>query len=143
MKITGSGPINAPSKTRARRKSGGVGSTDFRSHIQSADSGAPPGVGHAGPVNSVGSILALQEVGDATEGTARAWARGEDILDGLDDLRLALLSGTLPLHRLQRLGGMVRQARLRTSNPGLNAVLDEIELRAAVELAKFEMSKGR
>ncbi len=63
--------------------------------------------------------------------------RGEDILDRLDELRHALLMGVVPKERLIQLAQMVpRPARPgRRSAPG--CVLDEIELRAEVELAKL------
>ncbi|NBR29945.1 MAG: hypothetical protein EBT83_16285 [Betaproteobacteria bacterium] len=64
-------------------------------------------------------------------------------LDALEQLRDGLLSGSLPVATLRNLERMVAQERALVSDPKLNAVLDDIELRAAVELAKLEMSGMR
>jgi hypothetical protein len=56
----------------------------------------------------------------------------------LDDLKLGVLEGGIQPHTLGRLIEAVRQERMRTGDPRLEEVLDEIETRAAVELAKLE-----
>lgn len=63
--------------------------------------------------------------------------RGEELLDRLDDLRLALLEGRLPLATIQKLADLVAARRARVDDPRLLAILDQIELRAAAELAKL------
>jgi hypothetical protein len=45
-----------------------------------------------------------------------------------------------PAGDLDRLRRAIRDERDATEDPGLEAVLDEIELRAAVEMAKLERS---
>jgi hypothetical protein len=51
---------------------------------------------------------------------------------------VALLGGDLSQAQLDRLSRAVREQRSATEDPKLEAVLDEIETRAAVELAKLE-----
>ena len=98
----------------------------------------------SGPVSStatigaVDGILAVQEVPSATDGRSRGIKRGYDILDNLDDIRLGLLTGALPKSRLVDLGEEIKQARDTVIDPRLSAILDDIELRAAVELAKLD-----
>jgi hypothetical protein len=89
------------------------------------------------------SLLALQGVPDGTEGKRRAVRRAGDMLDLLDDIRVGLLEGTLPLGKLQGLLHVVQTRREAVADPALSAVLDEIELRAQVELAKYGSSLGR
>ena len=48
-----------------------------------------------------------------------------------------LLTGSLPRATLERLGARIEAKRHRVDDPGLIQILDEIELRAAVELAKL------
>lgn len=60
----------------------------------------------------------------------------------LDDVKLSLLDGGNPMVALERLRGAVREQREGTEDPRLEGVLDEIETRAAVELAKQEMSRA-
>ncbi len=59
------------------------------------------------------------------------------LLDVLDDLKLALLEGGVPKSRLVALMDLLKSRRDETSDPRLEAVLDEVEVRAAVELAKL------
>ena len=90
----------------------------------------------------VDSLLAIQSVGDATdrEGRRRLVRRGEEMLDRLEDLRRDLLLGAVPTDKLVALAQMVRMQRGNCADPQLGALLDEIELRAEVELAK--LSRG-
>ncbi|HEX4197084.1 MAG TPA: flagellar assembly protein FliX [Caulobacteraceae bacterium] len=89
-------------------------------------------------VGSLDALLALQEVGGPLERRRKAVRRAGVILDALDDLKIAVLDGGLEPATLSRLIEAVRQERGRTGEPGLDGVLEEIETRAAVELAKLE-----
>jgi hypothetical protein len=93
-----------------------------------------------GPVASLEALIALQEVGGPLERRRRAMGRASRILDVLDEVKEALLGGELSPDALERLTRAVRDQRESTDDPGLEAVLDEIETRAAVEMAKLEMS---
>ncbi len=90
-----------------------------------------------GPLAAVDALLALQGVGDATDGRKRAVRRGEEMLDILEDMRIDLLGGHFKSSRLQRLLGIVNTHRADPCDAALSDLLDEIELRARVELAKF------
>jgi hypothetical protein len=92
----------------------------------------------------VSSVLALQGTPDSTERRARqrALERGETMLDKLEEIRLGLLLGTIPQSRLEQLAHLVRAQRELVNDPKLTAILDEIELRAAVELAKLTRPGG-
>jgi hypothetical protein len=88
----------------------------------------------------VEALLALQETGGPLERKRRAVGRAGRILDVLDDIKVALLDGDLSSGELDRLRRAVRDERSATDDPKLEAVLDEIELRAAVEVAKLEQA---
>jgi hypothetical protein len=60
------------------------------------------------------------------------------MLDMLDEVKLALMDGEPTGASLERLARAVRAERSKTDDPRLEGVLDEIETRAAVELAKQE-----
>jgi hypothetical protein len=94
-----------------------------------------------GPVGSVDALLALQEADGPTERKRRAVKRGGRILDVLEKLKLAMLDGLGGAAALDGLVRAVREERAQTGEEGLEGVLDEIETRAAVELAKAEMSR--
>ena len=93
----------------------------------------PGGVAGAG----LAGLLAVQAVGEPVERRRRAVRRGHDLLERLEELRLGLLDGSVPLASLRRLRlDLVRSEPV--DEPVLREVLAAIELRAAVELAKLE-----
>lgn len=54
-------------------------------------------------------------------------------------MKLALLNGQTDQASLEQLARTLREERADDGDAGLNAVLDQIDLRASVELAKAEM----
>jgi hypothetical protein len=81
----------------------------------------------------------LQEIEDDGD-AAKRWARqrGEEILDRLDEIRHGLFVGRLPRERVAVLLDLVRRQKARTHDPRLMQIIDEIELRAEVGLAKLD-----
>jgi hypothetical protein len=135
MKITGTGPVRPGATSRPTRKKG---DKDEKFSVEaSSEEAAPAAVGGPAPLAAVDSLLALQEVPDAATGRSRALLRGQDMLDHLDEIRLGLLMGAIPQQKLSALIQTVRDNRDQVEDPRIAAVLDEIELRAAVELAKL------
>ncbi|NQU60538.1 MAG: flagellar assembly protein FliX [Rhodospirillales bacterium] len=100
---------------------------------------APQAMEGAGSVGAVDSIYAVQEVPDATDGRSKGLLKqfGNDILDSLDELRLAILTGAISKEKLQGLAKKLREKRQLSDDPRLNEIIDEIELRAEVEVAKL------
>jgi len=139
MKVTGPGGIGSSSGARPARSAGGDG---FRivTPEPAGGAGQAPSVSGAQGVMGVEALLALQDVGTPLERRRRSVRRAVRMLDALDDLKVALLDGELSAGDLDRLRRAVRDERDATEDPGLEAVLDEIELRAAVEMAKLERS---
>ncbi len=90
------------------------------------------------PIASVGALLALQAVPDATTGRARAVRRGDELLDMLDTVRLGVIAGVVPGAHLERLARLVESRGEAIADRALAEVIAEIELRARVELAKLE-----
>jgi hypothetical protein len=93
---------------------------------------------------SVAQLDALLSIQEAPEGTAeekkkRAQLRAESLLDQLDRIKIALLSGGVPQTTLSQLARMVQGHRENIIDPKLANVLDEIDLRVQVELAKYSM----
>jgi hypothetical protein len=112
-------------------------------HEESAGAGQSAVGGSVG-LSGLSTILALQGAPDSTERRARQRAvqRADAILDELEQIRLGLLLGAIPRARLEQLAQMVRARREQLDDPKLIAILDEIELRAAVELAKLAGPSG-
>ena len=139
MKVTGPSGPSAPQGSRPVRGSGGfslpqagaAGST----HAAAATA-APTGVG------DVSALMALQGVEDVMERRRRAVRRGSGILDRLEELKLALLSGEAGEGSLEKLARTLREERPQDADAGLNGLLDQIDLRAAVELAKADLRRS-
>jgi len=62
---------------------------------------------------------------------------GDDLLNRLDDLRLAILDGVLSKDKLTELAHNLRQKSQNSDDPKLNEIINEIELRAEVEVEKL------
>lgn len=113
-----------------------------RSFTLGQGSEASAAAGTQGPLNTeaLAGLLSLQEINDELSGRRRALAHGDKLLDALDGLRLALLAGTLPRAHIAALAQLAQEHIALVDDPRLAEILAEIELRAAVELAKLENS---
>jgi hypothetical protein len=86
---------------------------------------------------NIDALLALQGIEeDPVERRRRSVARGRTALDVLDDLKMGLLFGNLDGSTVTRLRDAAANLKSSSGDPGLDAVLSEIELRVEVELAK-------
>jgi class II flagellar assembly regulator FliX len=130
-----------PAATRRVGTSQPTNGGGFAAALQEEGSaaGGSGAVGGSVGLSGVSTILALQGAPDSTERRARQRAiqRGDAMLDDLEQIRLGLLLGAIPRARLEQLAQLVRARREQVDDPRLIAILDEIELRAAVELAKL------
>jgi len=61
----------------------------------------------------------------------------KELLDKLEDIRLGLLLGAIPKDNLSDLAHRMREKKQQVDDPGLLEIIDEIELRAEVEIAKL------
>lgn len=138
MKVSGPSGVGSTTGSGPARSAGS--GSGFRINFPKGAAGPAPVGGAAGVagVASVDALLTLQAAGGPTERRRRAVRRAGRILDVLEEVRLSLLGGDLDLPTLERLRRAVREERDATDDPKLEAVLDEIETRAAVELAKHE-----
>jgi hypothetical protein len=140
MKVSNIGPAKGVGNTK--RKSGASSSDAFADDLRAATAdGAEPAVGtvSGGGVAGVEAVLAVQAADDATQGRSKGllMARGDRLLDRLEDLQMALLSGNLPKQKVIELAQTLREKRPASDDAELNAIVDEIEMRAEVELAKL------
>jgi hypothetical protein len=143
MKITQTGSSAPSGRSRKSERTGDASASEtFKSHIQDSDapvSKAPTG---ATPLTALSSLLAVQEVPDLADPKKRAIRHGDALLDELKELQIGLIEGWVEEDTLRGLAHMLDQPRPAIDDPELNRVLDDIELRAAVELAKFERSSS-
>ena len=140
MKVSGpnsAGPTAAPRNAGATTGSGfsldGVGGGSETAPVARSNTVAG--------VASLDALIALQEVGGPLERRRKAVRRAGAILDVLDEVKLGRLDGGVPPAALDRLVQAVRLERGEGDEPRLRELLDEIETRAVVELAKLEMAR--
>lgn len=93
-------------------------------------------------LNRLTGVLALQEIRPPTAGRRRAIDRGEALLETLGELQAALLDDSGPTAIAERLRAHVAAWRGPIDDPVLHEILDAIDLRAQVELAKLERDAG-
>ena len=132
MRIYGSnGTAVATSPAAARRTAGGT----FTVGGQEAPRNAPA-AGGLRAISTLDALIALQGVEDFKERKKRAVVKGRNALDVLDALKLGLLDGSVDQGTLARLKVASEGLDEGSGDTGLDAVLGEINLRVAVELAK-------
>ena len=140
MKVSDTGAnrgVSSAKKKEARRSADDGGFSDLLR--ETAESGEAPKAASAGPVGMIEGLLSAQEVPAADPDGKRKRLRqhGEQILEQLEELRHGLLLGEVSKDRLLDLAKLVRSKREQADDPRLAEALDEIELRAQVEIAKL------
>lgn len=136
MKIQGphGTSANAPASTVRRTGSGGFSLPEASTAPESRSVSAPRASAN------IDALLALQGIEDPVERRRRSVARGRGALDVLDDLKMGLLSGNFDAATVARLRAAAADLKSSSGDPGLDAVLSQIELRVEVELAKAGQS---
>ena len=141
MKIQGPGKTSSTGKTSKTKK---TGDGSFGQMVSgAAGAGDAPEVASLSGMTAtanLGALLNAQEAGDSTseEAKARAKKRAEDLLDQLDELRVGMLNGVIQRQTLTAMSKMIADKRDEIDDPTLGDLLDHIDLRAQVELAKLE-----
>lgn len=140
MKVNGYGIIKP---NALRRRAGGSDATSFSDALSSAQSESvfsASETSEAAPAASLSSLLALQEISEEERKRERMLKHGKTMLDTLENLRQRLLIGEIPPHMLSELEHSLAAQKENLSDPRLLELIEDIELRVAVELAKLEMS---
>jgi hypothetical protein len=97
----------------------------------------PANAGATHALAGLDALIALQAVdSDAPRKRKKAVKRGRDLLDKLDEIRIGLLSGSLSGEAIARILDLLEQAE-PSGDPRLDALMEDITLRAEVELAKL------
>lgn len=140
MKIDRSRQSSGTSGTSKTSKKSASGTEGFQEFIGSA-SETHSAAGTAAPqsMTSVNSLLAVQSAEDPTERAARnkRTVRATLVLDELEHLHMAVLNNTISMEHMMRLADTVSSHKDKIQDPKLNELLEEIDLRAQVELAKM------
>ena len=140
MKVEGPGSSQAAGKTKKTGKADRSGNI-FSSLVAGETSGPAPTVSTQS-IAMVDALLAVQGAEDPTARAARRRVRerASNLLGELEKIRLAMLGGTLTVGHMIDIADVVASHRDKVSDPALTAIIDEIDLRAQVELAKMRIA---
>lgn len=137
MKVEKPGSVSSTAGARRSERASTARPGEFSRFLGQPEEASP--VSSSTAISSVDALLAAQSVEAVSDEERRqARARGDDILDRLDELRHGLLAGTLTRSQIMALANLVRSRRGAIVDPRLREIIDEIELRAEVEIAKLE-----
>ncbi len=140
MKITGpDGPKSVGGTKKSEKSKGSSSFGDMLGVDETSETAHAMG---AGAIARIDVLLAAQAAEDPTERAARGRMkkRGDQILRTLDRLRIGILTGTLTVGNLVDVADVVATHRERINDPELAGILDEIDLRAQIEIAKMRMA---
>jgi hypothetical protein len=139
--------IEAPTKasqTLAPKRASGFGGGGFTLPQIDAARGtnSAQATGAMSSLTGLDALMALQQFEEVGERRKRAARRANGLLETLDGLRVAMLSGATPAATAANLAALLNEHRDTVDDERLESLLDEIDLRAQVELAKLEQARG-
>lgn len=135
MKIE-SGRVNGTSSIRRRQQREPKDGDSFQVE-QSQTPGETARLTGLGGPTALGAVLLAQEEDTPQSRQRKSVRRAEDLLDRLDEIRISLLSGRIAVGKLESLRQLLASRAETTDNEKLQETLEAIDLRVAVELAKY------
>ncbi|MCB9988734.1 MAG: flagellar assembly protein FliX [Rhodospirillales bacterium] len=138
MKIEGPKQTQSTKSTGSAKKTSAADKARF-SEMMAAASGGASETGATQSIASMDALLAVQGAEDPTARAAkrRMKARADDLLQELDRIRMGLLNGNLTVGHVIDIADVVASHREKITDPRMTAILDEIDLRAQIEIAKM------
>ena len=137
IQVSDVGKLKETSSSKVKKtSSGGDFSTYLRDAMQVSDDNAVSGTAQIATANA---MFAAQEV-DADEERERRkkqLGRGKSLLEKLEEIRNGLLRGYISKDTLIEISRFVKEKKFEAEDETLNEIIDEIELRVEVELAKL------
>ena len=145
MKIEG--PKSSSELNKKKSVKNATGDGTFGAMVDAAGDGADEATGASLSSNIAGvdALLIAQAAEDSTEKQSRQRMkqRAGDILEKLQDLKTAIVMGNVTVGHMISIADVIATHRESVSDPELSVILDEIDLRAHVELAKLEVAKTK
>ncbi len=144
MRVAGPPPPSVAGPAAAARRTGGGGAFSVADPVPTEARTGASAASQTSVLTGLDALLTLQGNGDPpAERRRRSIRRGQDLLDGLDRLKAALLGGRVAVNDLQAIAGRLAERSEESGDPRLDGLMAEIELRAAVELAKLDAARRR
>lgn len=131
-------------QTQRKKKTSESSSGGFASFVSAADDDSvadTASIRASASITAPSSLLGLQEVSDEEVARKQDVRSGFMSLDALEELKMDILTGVVKPATLAHIQKQIAYQRQQSQDPQLNAILDDIELRAEVELAKLEQAQ--
>lgn len=143
MKITGYGKIRPGSGSKKTGEASASASfADILALSGGEETTATQPASDIAATAALSNLLTLQEISEEDIKRKKLLLQGKSMLDALEKLRQQLLIGAIPAHTLQDLSRQLMVEKQAVSDPAINDLIEEIELRLAVELAKLEAARS-
>ena len=142
MKVGGTKGAGATSKSKKTSGSDAQADADFSSYVQTGGVSETSSAATTQSIAQLDALLAVQEVEDSTQKASkkRMQQRSSTILNKLETIRIKMLGGNLTVGHMIDVADVVASHREKIDDPQLTAIIDEIDLRAQVELAKMRVA---
>lgn len=136
MKVNEVSNKNDLSLNKTKKLSGG---TSFASYLNNVSEQQMPAISGINSISGMDAIFATQMADNIEEREKRKklLKRAHTLLDKLEDIRSALLVGHMPIENLINISRLVKEQREMCEDTKLLEIIEEIELRVEVELAKL------
>ena len=139
MKVEGSKGTQGTSKTKKASQGSSSDDVDFSQYINLGGAQESTGAAATQSIAQLDVLLAVQGADDPAARAAkkRVRERASNILSELEKIRVCMLTGSLTVGHMIDVADVVAGHRDKIHDPQLTALMDEIDLRAQVELAKM------
>ncbi len=138
MKVKGPGRVTTGRIERTKGKKT-ADKAAFEKALDIDESQPSNAMSGTAPITSVNSLLSLQEMPTATEARSKGIKQAEGLIEHLEAIRHGLLLGQISKKRLQDIVKALEIQREKNLDPELVQIINDIELRAKIELAKLEV----
>lgn len=142
MKIQGPDQTQKTSAAKKAEKGRSSSSSSFDGLLGADETTETAYAASSSVIANVDILLAAQGSEDpaAKASRGRMQKRGDQILHFLDKIRLGMLTGNLTVGNLLDIADVVASHREKITDPQLAGILDEIDLRAQIEIAKMKQA---
>ena len=137
MKIEGTGGVKNTGKANKKKTNKSDGTFSL---FTTEKTETKSGVTGISPLASIDSLLSVQEI-DSNFAMEREIEHGNNLLDSLEDIRMGLLNGSFSPSQVQNLINNLQHRRNDDIDDELKEIIDEIELRAEIELTKISLAR--
>ncbi|MEB3701449.1 Flagellar assembly protein FliX [Candidatus Bealeia paramacronuclearis] len=110
----------------------------FADNLSITETPLPQEIVDISSLSAMPGLLSIQEFPSLSPEDRKHILNSEKILNNLDALQLALISGKISASTLESLKNNIGEEWKTSQDPQLKSLLEEIEIRGAVELAKLE-----